>query len=44
MVMSIKILSRGHRLLKFSGIKRNKKNSTVTVLVTLSKLRGEFRT
>ena len=44
MVMSNKV-SRGNSLHKLSGIKKNrKKNSTITILLTLSKFRGEFRT
>ena len=46
MVMSNEMLFMGHSCLKLSRMKKemNKINSEMTILLTLSKLRGEFRT
>ena len=46
MVMSNKILSRGHNLLKPNVIKKGieKRNSKINILLNLSKLKSEFKT
>ena len=46
MVMSNKILSRGHSLLKLNVTKKGieKRNSKINILLNLSKLKNEFKT